>query len=62
MKGFSLKHIVCDIALKVDVNCYRSRKYTVCKCIRASFSPDIFQARAVKGLKAITVSLSLTHI
>ena len=30
---------------------YRTGKYTVCRCVRAFFSPEILQAGAVKGLK-----------
>ena len=30
--------------------CYRTGKYTVCRRVRASFSPEILQAGAVKGL------------
>ena len=30
--------------------CYRTGKYTVCRCVRASFSPEILQAAAVKWL------------
>ena len=30
--------------------CYRTRKQTVCRCVGASFSPEILQAGAVKGL------------
>ena len=30
--------------------CYKTRKYTVCRRICASFSPEILQAGAVKGL------------
>ena len=30
--------------------CYRIRKYIICKHIRTSFSPEIVQAGAVKGL------------
>ena len=30
--------------------CYRTGKYTVCRRIRASLSPEISQAGAVKGL------------
>ena len=31
--------------------CYRTRKYTVCRRVRASFNdPEIVQAGAVKGL------------
>ena len=46
LKGFSSKHI----ALKVDVIYYRTGKYTVCRCVRASFSPKGLHAGAVKGL------------
>ena len=31
--------------------CYKTKYYTVCRCIRASLSPEILQAEAVKGLK-----------
>ena len=31
--------------------CYRTGKYTVCRRVRASFSPEIVQAVAEKGLK-----------
>ena len=31
--------------------CYRTGKYTVCRLVRASFSPEIVQAVAEKGLK-----------
>ena len=31
---------------------YRTRKYYVCRHVHASFSPEILQAGAVKGLKA----------
>ena len=44
IKGFSSKRI----ALKVDV--LRTGKYTVCRHVRASFSPEILQAGAVKEL------------
>ena len=30
--------------------CHRTGKYTVCRCVRESFSPDILQAGTVKGL------------
>ena len=30
--------------------CYRTRKYTVCRRVRVSFSPEIGQAGTVKGL------------
>ena len=35
--------------------CYKTEKYTVCKCVRASFSPDILHAGAVKGLNLVHV-------
>jgi len=31
--------------------CYRTGKRAVCRCVRASFSPEILHAEAVKGLK-----------
>ena len=31
--------------------CYRTGKYTVCRRVRAAFSPEILQAVAVKKLK-----------
>ena len=31
--------------------CYRTRKYTVCRHVHASFSPEILQAGAVKALR-----------
>ena len=34
----------------IDNRCHRIRKNTVCRCVRASFSPNILQAGAVKGL------------
>ena len=34
----------------IESRCYRTGKYTVCRRIRAFFSPDILQAVAVKGL------------
>ena len=33
--------------------CHRTGKYTVCRHVRASFSPDILQAGAVEGVRAI---------
>ena len=33
---------------------YRTEKYTVCRRVRASFSPEILQAGAVKGWKCAT--------
>ena len=32
------------------ITCYRTGKYTVCRRVRAFFSPEILQAGAVKGL------------
>ena len=32
--------------------CYRTGNYTVCRRVSASFSPEILQAGAVKGLEA----------
>jgi len=34
----------------IENRCYRTGKYTVCRLVRASFSPEILQAGAVKGL------------
>ena len=34
--------------------CYRTETYTVCKRVRASFSPEMLQAGAVKGLKLLS--------
>ena len=34
----------------IESRCYRTRKYTVCRHVCASFSPEILQAAAVKGL------------
>ena len=44
VKGFLSKRIA------LNVNRYRTGKYTVCRRVRAFFSPDILQAGAVKGL------------
>ena len=38
--------------------CYRTGKYTVCRRIRASFSPKVSHAGAVKGLKKCQQMLS----
>ena len=38
-------------AHSIERRCYRTGKYTVCRHVPASFSLDILQARAVKGLK-----------
>ena len=37
----------------IEIQCYRTRKYTVCRHIRASFSPDILQAVVVEGLRTM---------
>jgi len=37
-------------SIEIDVNCYRTGKYTVCRHVPASFSLEILQAGAVKGL------------
>ena len=34
----------------IESRCYKTRKYTVCRHVHASFSPEILQAGAVKGL------------
>ena len=34
----------------IESRCYRTGKYTVCRRVHASFSPEILQAGAVKGL------------
>ena len=39
--------------------CYRKRKYTVCRCGPAPFSPDILQAEAMKGLMLMQLSRAL---
>ena len=36
----------------IESRCYRTGKYTVCRRYRASFSPEILQSGAVKGLIA----------
>ena len=35
--------------------CYGTGKYTLCRRVRPSFSPEILQARAVKGLIVLSV-------
>ena len=44
-----------------ESRCYRTRKYTVCRHIHASFSLEILQAGAVKGLR-VPGFLSITDI
>ena len=44
MKGFSSKRIA------LRNRCYRTGKYTGCRRVHASFSPEIVQAGVVKGL------------
>ena len=42
--------------------CYRTGKYTVCRYIRASFSPDILHAGAPKGLNWMKVAVIRTYL
>ena len=44
--------------MKADVIGQKKKKKTVCRCARASFSPEILQAEAVKGLKEIRLKAS----
>ena len=37
-------------AHNIESRCYTTGKYTVCRRVHASFSPEILQAGAVKGL------------
>ena len=39
------------MVFKVDVRVTGPEKYIVCKRVRQSFSPDILQPEAVKGLR-----------
>ena len=41
----------------IENRCYRTRKVTVRRRVRASFSPEILQAGAVKGLNVALVFL-----
>ena len=41
--------------------CYRTGKYTVCRRVRASFSPEILQARAVMGLIVMEICKAPTQ-
>ena len=41
--------------------CYRSGKYTVCRRVRAPFSPETLQAGAVKGLINYTLCYKQVH-
>ena len=43
------------MTLKVDVT--GPRKYTVCRRVRASFSPEIVQAGTMKGLMILHFAL-----
>ena len=43
----------------IEDRCYRTGKYTLCRHVLASFSPDISQAVAVKALTSI---ISLTVV
>ena len=40
----------------IENRCYRTGKYTVCRRVRAAFSPEILQAGAVKGLNRIYIN------
>ena len=40
--------------------CYRTGKYTVCRRVRASFSPEGLQAGAVNGLMSGVVESYIT--
>ena len=57
MKGFSSKRI----ALKVDV-IGPENNYTVCRRVRASFSPEVFQIGAVKELNPRNETLPQTDV
>jgi len=35
---------------RIESRCHRSGKYTVCRLVRAAFSPEIVQVGAVEGL------------
>ena len=37
----------------IESRCYRTGKYTVCRQVHVSFSPEILPAAAVKGLKIL---------
>ena len=39
--------------LNIESRSYWTGKYTVCRHVRASFSPEILQAVAVKGLSGL---------
>ena len=45
----------------IDGRCYRTGTYTVYRRARASFSPDILQAGAVKGLIVTHLSLTMSE-
>ena len=47
MEGFSSKHT----ALKVDVIGVETI-YTVCRCVRSSFNPEIFSGWVSEGVKS----------
>ena len=40
--------------------CYRTETYTVCRRVRASFSPEILHAGAMKGLRVLPLIETLT--
>ena len=41
---------ICIKTYSIESRCYRTGKYTVCRRVYESFSPEILQAEAVKGL------------
>ena len=52
--GISFFTLACEMMFdkthSIDDRCYRTETYTVCRHVHASFSPDILQSGAVKGL------------
>ena len=57
-KGFSSKRII-----SIESRCViRTGKYTVCRHLRASISPEILRAAAVKGLKEPVFLLRTEHV
>ena len=49
-------------AHRIENRCYGTRKYTVCHHVRASFSPELLQAGAVKGLMVNWLFLAFVQI
>ena len=59
VKGFSSKRI----ALKVDVFVTGPKNnYTLCRRVPASFSPEILQSGAVKGLMLVPLLTTYTPV